>query len=109
MYGFAISKIKTELGSFDQPTKETKWEWYHVRNDIENGQLDDGFKKAQCLIKKSPNYDYGYTTLGNLFVVRNELEKAKDAFKKAYDIFPSEYNEKNLNAIIKKIDKGKNF
>ena len=56
------------------------------------------------LIEKSPNYYYGYRKLGFVYLARDELQKAKEAFEKANAIFPSDCNSEALEAINRRLE-----
>ena len=85
-------------------TAQENWDWHKVTDDEEKGKLDEALEKAQYLIELSPNYAYGHKRLGRLYLERNELNKAKESFEKAYRIFPSETIKEYLDAILKRIN-----
>ena len=100
--------VKNMMAKYESvPEKKTEWDWYHVSNAMEDGKLDEALEVAEYLIKKSPNYEYGYNKLGRVYNMRNELDKAKEAFKKAYELFPSESYKEDLEVIQRKIAKRK--
>jgi tetratricopeptide (TPR) repeat protein len=86
-------------------TAQENWDWYKVSDDEERGKLNEALEKTQYLISLSPNYYYGYKRLGLIYLAKNELEKAKESFEKAYNILPNESNKENLDAITKRIKK----
>ena len=91
-------------GSSSSTSERGNWTWYQVSDDEEKGNLDEALEKAKYLIKLSPNYNYGYKRLGHLYLTRNELNKAKESFERAYNLFPTESNKNHLDAIINRIN-----
>lgn len=73
--------------------------WHEVRSLWDQGESDEADKMLDRLIKKYPNYWYGYAILGSFHQGLGKFKEAEDAYAKAYDLFPSEENKKTLDAI----------
>jgi len=81
--------------------------WQEARGLLEQAQYQGAQDMIQRLIKKHPDFYYGYALLGSL---HQELGNAKEAevnYAKAYDLFPTEENKKTLTAIRMVLEKNK--
>ncbi len=81
--------------------------WHYARTLHSDGKLVEAEKMAQRLSKKYQDYDYGYALLGCWNQELGNLKEAESNYAKAYDLFPSEDNEKTLVAIRKALEKKK--
>ena len=73
--------------------------WQEVRSLWDQGESGKADEMLTRLIKKYPNYWYGYALLGSFHQELGKFKEAEDAYAKAYDLFPSEENRKILDAI----------
>jgi tetratricopeptide (TPR) repeat protein len=64
---------------------------------------------AQSLVARQPNYDYGHTYLGYIYLAMNDITNAETQYLQADKLFPGEENEKNLAAVRKRLATGTNF
>ncbi len=71
------------------------------------GKEAEGVAMVQRLIKKHPDYDYGYALLGWWQQELGNMKEAESNYAKACDLFPSEQNTKTLAAIRKAIENKK--
>ena len=81
--------------------------WQEARGLLDQGEYQRAQEMLQRLIKKHPDFYYGYAVLGSL---HQELGNAKEAevnYAKAYDLFPTEENKKTLTAIRMVLEKNK--
>ena len=81
--------------------------WQEARTLLDQGEYQRAQEMLQRLIKKHPDFYYGYALLGYL---HQELGNAKEAevnYAKAYDLFPTEENKKTLTAIRMVLEKSK--
>ena len=75
--------------------------WHEVRFLIDQTEYDKAITLTPTLIQKSPNYYYGYTTLGGIYLAKGDFVNAEVNFAKANDLFPTEESEKDLRAVRK--------
>jgi tetratricopeptide (TPR) repeat protein len=73
--------------------------WQEVRNLLDQGEHDKADEMTQRLIKKYPDYWYGYAVLGSLHLELGNLKEAETSYAKAYDLLPIDDNKKMLFAI----------
>lgn len=73
--------------------------WREARSLFEKCESRKADEMLQRLIKKYPNYWYGYALLGSIHQELGEFKEAEDDYAKAYDLFPTEENRKTLDAI----------
>jgi tetratricopeptide (TPR) repeat protein len=81
--------------------------WIEARNILNKGDYQKSTEMIQRLLKKHPDYYYGYYLLGSLNQEMGNLSEAEANYAKAYDLFPTEDNGKDLAAIRKAIEKKK--
>jgi tetratricopeptide (TPR) repeat protein len=79
--------------------------WPEVKNLLDQGEHKKADEMTQRLIKKYPNYYYGYAVRGTIHLELGNLQEAEDSYAKAYDLLPIEENEKMLSAIRKVLKK----
>jgi cytochrome c-type biogenesis protein CcmH/NrfG len=92
--------------SFPTPPQRAD-SWQEARSFLDQGEHQRAQEMLQRLIKKHPDFYYGYAVLGSL---HQELGNAKEAevnHAKAYDLFPTEENKKTLTAIRMVLEKNK--
>lgn len=56
---------------------------------------------AKSLVANQPNYAYGHSYLGYVYLAMNDITNAETQYLQAEKLFPSEDNEKDLAAIRK--------
>ena len=81
--------------------------WYEARNLQDQGDIQKAREMTLRLIKKYPDYYYGYSLLGTLNQEVGNTKLAEKYYSKAYDLYPHEENLKTLSAIRKVMDKEK--
>jgi tetratricopeptide (TPR) repeat protein len=81
--------------------------WYEARNLQDQGEIQKAEEMILRLIKKHPDYYYGYSLLGMLNHEIGNKKLAEKYYSKAYDLYPHEENLKTLTAIRKVMDKEK--
>jgi len=73
--------------------------WQEARSLLDQGESRKADEMLQRLIKKYPNYWYGYALLGSFHQEHGKFKEAEVNYAKAYDLFPTEENRKTLDAI----------
>jgi tetratricopeptide (TPR) repeat protein len=73
--------------------------WQEARSLWDQGESPKANEMVQRLIKKYPNYWYGYALLGSFHQELGKFKEAEEDYTKAYDLFPIEENRKTLVAI----------
>lgn len=95
---FLIVVVAAWFTFFAEPSDE-KMSWQQVQLLVDRTDYEKAIEISQNLINKHPNYWYGYSLLGNIYLALGDLRKAEVNYALAYDLFPSAENEKTLKAI----------
>lgn len=90
-----IQRVSNRPNTCPQPVDS----WRETRSLSDGGELGKAEEMTQRLIKKYPNYWYGYALLGSFHQQLGDFKEAEKSYSKAYDLFPSEENKKVLDAI----------
>lgn len=83
---------------------QTTDSWDRARALHSEGRDSDAEAMAGRLVEKYPDDYYGHTLLGYWQQRVGKLKEAEAEYTKAYELFPSEENEKTLAAIRKAIE-----
>jgi len=75
--------------------------WRDARRLVEKGDLPKAREMIGRLIAKTPRNFYGYRMMGFVEAGLGNSKTAETNFVRACELFPSEENEKNLEAIRK--------
>lgn len=78
--------------------------WEAVRTAIDQIDYDKASVIAERILRRYPNDYYGYSYLGSIALAADRLEEAERHFARAYELLPSEENEKMLRAVRKRIE-----
>jgi len=90
------AKLKTISPSADS--------WDNVGKIMDDGDPSTGEAMMRRLAAKYPDYYYNYKYMGFKEQKLGRYKEAEVYFQKAYELFPTEENEKNLAAIRKAIE-----
>lgn len=92
-------RVKSSLE--DAPLRQ-KVDWYEVEQNVRQGDFDKAIAMGEELIIKTPLYPEAHQRLGGAYLAAGKLDKAREQYAEAFRLFPSEENEKLLNAIEKR-------
>ena len=81
------------------PEQRATWSASHTAFD--DGNYEKAIELTQTMIQKNPGYYFGYTRLATAYQAKGDLPNAEANFLKAYELYPSEENEKALTTIRK--------
>jgi cytochrome c-type biogenesis protein CcmH/NrfG len=87
-----------------QPAQTQTDSWEAVRTAIDHIDYDKASAIAERILKRYPNDYYGYSYLGSIALAADRIEEAERHFARAYELLPSEENEKMLRAVRKRIE-----
>jgi len=79
--------------------------WKEVRDAIDRQNFDGTLIMALALTEKAPAFYYGHSYLGTIYLAKEDLNNAEKSYTRAYELFPSEENRKNLEAIRSRLGK----
>lgn len=109
MIVFGIVIVKREAASMEDtssPQKPEKPAWSDVDWKIRHADLDEAIRIGEELIQKTPQYPEGHQRLALAYLAAGKTEQARQHYAQAFQLFPSEENEKLLIAINKRIKEG---
>ena len=102
----AYAYVKIRLNSHPRQTRQQHEEqplcWQAVDSAMERLDYDKALSLAQRITAANPDYYYGHLYLGNIHLARGQLDKAESEYSRAYELFPSDDNEKYLSALRKR-------
>ena len=75
--------------------------WRDARRLVDKGELPKAREMISRLIAKNPRNFFGYRMLGFVEQEAGNVKESEANFARAWALFPSEENEKNLAAIRK--------
>ena len=78
--------------------------WNAVWQDSDQGRRDQAIEKAKKILKAQPYTPGAHERMGDLYLVNNILPLAEMEYERAYELWPSEDNEKTLATIRKRIE-----
>lgn len=78
--------------------------WYSIERSLDSGELDEALAGAKILVARVPNYYYGYKVLGSIYLAKNDLKNAKDAYEKACNLFPYKTAKETLEAVNERVE-----
>ena len=77
--------------------------WDKVQAAMRRGDSAAALRLSLLLVDRQPSYYYGHAYLGLIYLTMNDLANAEAEYLRAYQLFPSEENEKNLAAVRKRL------
>lgn len=92
--------LKTTLETNTSPLQP---DWYDVDRQVRQGDFDKATTLGEALLLKTPQFPEAHRRLAGAYLAAGNLEKAREHYAEAFRLFPSEENEKLLNAIEKRI------
>lgn len=84
---------------------QVKDSWEQARCLLDKGDFGLGMEMTQRLIRKNPEYYYGYALLGSVYHETGDLKKAEENYARAFELFPIDDNEKTLKAIRRAMER----
>jgi cytochrome c-type biogenesis protein CcmH/NrfG len=108
-YLIVVFIIVCAVPAFQQGWSQGSDSWERVRTAMSRQDFPTALSMAQALIASQPNYDYGHTYLGYVYLAMGDITNAETQYARAYELFPSEENGKNLAAVRKRLATGVSF
>ena len=85
------------------------YSWTQVTAALEQGDTQKALSIAKWLVIRQPDYPYGHACLGYVYLTINNLPSALNEYSRAYQLFPSEDAQKDLDAVRKRMSSGTDF
>jgi tetratricopeptide (TPR) repeat protein len=83
--------------------------WERARTAMSRQDFPAALAMAQALVARQPNYYYGHTYLGFVYLAMGDVTNSEAEYSRAYELFPSEDNQKDLAAVRKRLAAGADF
>jgi len=90
------------LRGFSGGVAEAAPSWERVRTAMSRQDFPAALSMANALVERQPDYYYGQSYLGAIYMAVGDLTNAESHYLRAYELFPDEQAEKNLAAARKR-------
>jgi len=80
--------------------------WERVTTAMRRQDFPAALSLAQVLVARQPNYYYGHAYLGAIYLAVGDVTNSESQYSRAYELFPSEDNQKVLAAVRKRLAAG---
>jgi tetratricopeptide (TPR) repeat protein len=75
--------------------------WATVRGAMDRFDYDKAYEISQRIVTRYPSNYFGHTYLGSISIATGRFKDAERHYSRAYELLPSEENEKILEAVRK--------
>jgi tetratricopeptide (TPR) repeat protein len=99
----ALGLFPAFLSGFSRGTAEAAPSWERVRTAMSRQDFQSALSMANALVERQPNYYYGQSYLGAIYMAVGNLTNAESHYLRAYELFPDEQAEKDLAAVRKRM------
>jgi len=76
--------------------------WQAVNTAMRNQNFPLALSLAKILVDRQPNYYYGHSYMGSIYLATGDVTNAESQYSQAYQLFPNEQTEKDLAAVRKR-------
>jgi tetratricopeptide (TPR) repeat protein len=90
-------------------TRDSADSWERVGTEMSRQDFPKALSMAQSLVDREPNYYYGHSYLGYVYLAMGDLTNAEAQYFQADELFPNEENDKNVAAVRKRLATGTDF
>ena len=77
--------------------------WSQIDTALELGDFKTALSVARTMTKRTPASYYAYSYLGHVYLTMGDLTNAEAQFTRAYELYPTEDQEKPLTAVRKRL------
>jgi len=77
--------------------------WERVRTAMSRQDFSAALSMAQALTARQPNYYYGHSFLGCIYLAMGDVMNAEAEYSRSYDLFPNQDAAKDLAAVRKRL------
>src|SRR5271170_5104739 len=108
-YVIVVFTIVCAVPVFQQGRRQDADSWQQVRAAVDRGDCQKALSMAQALVARQPDYAYGHAYLGYVYLAMDDLTNAEAQYSRAYELFPDEDGQKDLDAVRKRLAAGTDF
>jgi len=83
--------------------------WDQVTTAMRRQDFPKALSVGQALVATQPNYYYGHSYLGAIYLAMGDITNAEAQYSRAYELFPNEESDKDLAAVRKRKAAGGDF
>ena len=83
--------------------------WERVRKAMSRQDFSTALSMAQALTTRQPDYYYGHSFLGAIYLAMGDVTNSEAQYSRAYQLFPSEDGAKDLAGVRKRLAAGADF
>ncbi len=80
--------------------------WERVRTAMSRQDFPTALSMAQTLSARQPDYYYGHSFLGAIYLAMGDVTNSEAQYSRAYQLFPSEDGAKDLAGVRKRLAAG---
>jgi len=103
--GFVLcTRVDRSLAYLQATPRAEEVTWSEFDRSMRRSDMEEAVRIGEILIQKAPQYSEGHHRLALAYLAAGKMEKAKEHFDRAYQLFPSEENGSILNAIQRRLD-----
>jgi len=88
---------------------EADHSWTAVQTATKQLDFPRALAMAQSNVARQPSDYYGHSCLGYIYLAMGDVTNSEAEYSRAYQLFPSEDNEKSLSAVRKRLAAGGDF
>ena len=92
-----------------QKPAEPDHSWTAVQIAVKQLDYSRALTMAQANVARQPSDYYGHSYLGFIYLAMGDVTNSEAEYSRAYQLFPSEDNEKSLSAVRKRLATGGDF
>jgi cytochrome c-type biogenesis protein CcmH/NrfG len=92
-----------------QKPSATDHSWTAVQTAARQLDYPRALAMAQANVARQPSDYYGHSYLGYIYLAMGDVTNSEAEYSRAYQLFPSEDNEKDLTAVRKRLAAGGDF
>ena len=92
-----------------QKPAEPDHSWTAVQTAVKQLDYSRALTMAQANVARQPSDYYGHSYLGFIYLAMGDVTNSEAEYSRAYQLFPSEDNEKSLSAVRKRLATGGDF
>ena len=104
-----IGIILLVLTCSHQKPAEPEHSWTAVQTAIRQLDYPRALTLAQANVARQPSDYYGHSYLGIIYLAIGDVTNSEAEYSRAYQLYPSEDNEKSLSAVRKRLAAGGDF
>jgi cytochrome c-type biogenesis protein CcmH/NrfG len=92
-----------------QKPAESDHSWAAVQTAIRQLDYTRALTLAQANVARQPSDYYGHSYLGIIYLAMGDVTNSEAEYSRAYQLFPTEDNDKTLSAVRKRLAAGGDF